>query len=335
MSMHGQVSLPGGSLPEDVGRSSPLPTPGSGPRIHRVEAVVNAASGGVGAGAAQALGRILASHGLSAHVADVRPRDIAAATQAAVQARPDLLVVLAGDGTAALAARLAGLDGPLIAPLPGGTMNMLPHALYGPVNWRQALVAAVSRGVEQVVSGGEIGGRTFYVAAILGSAALWAEAREALRAGRPRLAWARARLALARAFSRDLQYALQADAPQKARALMLLCPTPSRSGAAQGALEAAALDPHDTAEVLRLGLNAVAGRWRADPSVRTTACSFGRAWSRGRLPAVLDGEPCRLERSVNFRFRPVAFRALAPPTLAAGASLTRDPGAAASRLRLA
>ena len=53
----------------------------------------------------------------------------AAAVRAAVDAAPDLLIVLAGDGTARLAAELCGLDGPLVAPMAGGTLNMLPHAL--------------------------------------------------------------------------------------------------------------------------------------------------------------------------------------------------------------
>ena len=42
-------------------------------------------------------------------------------------------------------------------------------------------------------------------------------------------------------------------------------------------------------------------------------CRKGRAWSRSHIPAILDGEPTRLGRKAEFRFRPAAFRALVPP----------------------
>jgi diacylglycerol kinase family enzyme len=275
--------------------------------------VVNAASGRVGRNAAAEVERLVQDFGLRVHVVNVPPRRIAAAVRKAVDADPDLVVVLAGDGTAALAARLAGPEGPLVAPLPGGTMNMLPHALYGQADWRHALVAALDQGCERSVSCGEVEGRTFYVAAILGAQALWAGAREAFRAGRIGVAVARARRALSRAFSHELQYRLEDAAPEKTEALMLMCPLISHGRVGPGALEAAALDPHDVAELLRLGLNTALGRWRQDPSVKTTTCAAGTASARRRIPAVLDGELCRLDPSVRFSFRPAAFRALAPP----------------------
>ena len=273
---------------------------------------MNAASGSVGPGAAQALEEIIKSYGFAVRVANAKPRQIAAAVRAAVAAKPDLLVILAGDGTAGLAARLAGFDGPVLAPLPGGTMNMLPHALYGAVSWREALHAALSEGEVRSIAGGEIGGRTFYVAAILGAPALWAEAREAVRARRLRMAWMKAQRALARAFAHKLHYTLGDGHTDKTEALTLMCPLVSRGVVKDGALEAAALDPRGAGEVLRLGFNALAGDWRADPSVTTTLTRQGMAWARGRIPAVLDGEPCRLDHRVTFKYLPDAFRVLAP-----------------------
>jgi diacylglycerol kinase family enzyme len=82
---------------------------------------------------------------------------------------------VAGDGTARAAAEMAGPDGPMIAPLPGGTMNMLPHALYGAIPWPEAMANCLKDGQERMISGGEINGRVFFVAAILGSPALWAD----------------------------------------------------------------------------------------------------------------------------------------------------------------
>ncbi len=288
----------------------------SGVVVRRVEVVVNAASGSVGPGAADALERLIAGYGMGVRIANAQPHQIGAAVRAAVDAGPDLVVILAGDGTAALAARLAGPTGPLIAPLPGGTMNMLPHALYGPIGWRQALTAALSHGCVRTISGGEIGGRSFYVAAILGTPALWADAREAVRARKLRLAWLKARKAFARAFSHKLHYSLCDGTIEKTEALSILCPLVSHGLIDEGALEVAALDPKDVAELLRLGLNAVTGDWRTDPAVRTTLCRGGMVWSARKIPAILDGEPCRLDPRADFCFRPAAFRALAPLGLA-------------------
>ncbi len=291
----------------------PPPPKSTGVNVRRVEVVVNAASGSVGAGAAEAAERIIKDYGLGVRVANAAPHQIAAAVRSAVDAAPDLVVILAGDGTAGLAAGLAGPNGPLIAPLPGGTMNMLPHALYGPVSWRDALNATLSHGSVRSISGGEIGGRNFYVAAILGTPTLWADAREAVRARKLRVAWLKARKAFARTFSHKLHYSLGDGTIETAEALTIMCPLVSRGLSEEDALEVASLDPKDAAELLRLGFNAVTGDWRADPSVRTLLCHEGVAWSKGKIPAILDGEPCRLDPRADFRFLPVAFRALAPP----------------------
>ena len=282
-----------------------------------IEAVVNAASGSVGKGAGEALEAIVKEFGLSVHVAEVQPAGIVAAVKAAVAAGPDLVIVLAGDGTARLAAELCGPDGPLVAPLPGGTMNMLPKALYGPADWRAALRLALGSGEARPVSGGEVGGKGFYVAAILGAPALWADAREAVRAMEFRKALARAQRAFRRTFHGSLRFDLADDRKRKAEALTLMCPLVSKALTRADALEADALDPRGVAEAFRLGLRAafggLLGDWRQDPAVTTELCRRGQAWARGRIPAILDGEPNRIPRRETFSFRPDAFRALAPP----------------------
>jgi len=245
-------------------------------------------------------------------VCEATPRDLACAVRAAVDHAPDLVVILAGDGTAAMAARRAGADGPLLAPLAGGTMNMLPHALYGPLGWREALKAALENGVERWVSGGEVEGHPFFVAAILGAPTLWARAREAMRKGRLDLAIARARTALSRTFSGPLTYQLDDGVNGSAEALALLCPLVSRRMNNETALEAAALDVRNAAETFRLGLNALTGDWRNDPAVKLHLITGAEAKARGSIPAMLDGEPRRLPSEVSVRFVPRAFRALVP-----------------------
>src|SRR5258708_39918848 len=117
------------------------------PRFQRIEAIVNAASGSVGPGAAEALAEMIAAHGYACHLVTPPPADLSAAIAAAVDAAPDLLIVLGGDGTARLAAERCGPDGPLLAALPGGTLNMLPQILYGALPWREALEAALTEGI--------------------------------------------------------------------------------------------------------------------------------------------------------------------------------------------
>ena len=286
--------------------------------LRNVEVVINPASGSVGAGAEADAARLLADAGVKARIAAPAPDGLYAALRAAVDAAPDAVIVVAGDGTARAAASLCGADGPLIAPLPGGTMNMLPHALYGRTDWKSALKDTLENGVEVPVSGGEVDGRRFYVAAILGAPALWAEAREAVRHGEFGLAVRKAHNAWRRAFSKHLKFSLDGSEPQKARALTLMCPLVSRAMPVDArALEADVLHLNGAVEAFRLGFHALlsefAGDWRADPAVDVKRVRRGEAFASGHIPAILDGEPERLHKHVEIRFVPTAFRALAPP----------------------
>lgn len=283
------------------------------PRLRRIEAVINPASGGVGAGAAAALQEAVAASGATCHAVEMQPDTVETSLRKAIDAAPDLVVVLAGDGTAKLAADLAGAEGPLLAPLPGGTMNMLPRALYGPKPWRDVLMAALSEGVERQVSGGEIAGHRFYCAAILGAPALWAPAREAARAGKLSRALHRAGFAWRRAFSRRLRYRLDGGVVTPTLALSLICPLISSRLHGETALEAASLDIHDAVEAMQLGIHGALGDWRGAPGVEVRLCTKGEVWARRPIPALFDGELQRLGREAQIRFVPRAFRALAPP----------------------
>ncbi|HEY4029622.1 MAG TPA: diacylglycerol kinase family protein [Caulobacteraceae bacterium] len=294
------------------------------PVFSRIEIVANERSGSVGVGAAAEAEALAREFGFDAHASVLDPDAMVEGLKAALATRPDLLVVLGGDGTAGAAAALTGPHGPLLAPLPGGTMNILPHALYGRRDWKSALRLILEDGRERPVAGGELGGRSFYVAAVLGNPALWAPAREALRARQFWLAVDRALYAWRRCFRRKLRFSLDGSPHRKAEALALLCPLISRNLPDDAAtLEAAAIDPHSWGEVLRLGLAALlqplfgpalGGDWRGDPAVATGHCVEGHAYARRHINAVIDGEPVRLPRTVHIRFRPVAFRALVPAT---------------------
>ncbi len=284
------------------------------PKISRVEVVVNTASGSVSAQAPDEMRALLSELGLKSNVCAPESGDLTRCLRDAVDADPDLLIILAGDGTARTAAEMAGPDGPVIAPLPGGTMNMLPYAVYGVTPWQDALRGALETGRERPIGGGRIDGRNFLVAAILGSPALWAPAREAVRERRLTLAWRRSQRAWARAFSGRLRYALDGGPRGKAEALAFLCPLASKiMSDTDQALEAAVIDPKSVIDAARIGLNALVSDWRVDPSVETHPCQTAGVWSAGRIPAVLDGEPVRLGSTAKVEWRPKVARILAPP----------------------
>lgn len=280
--------------------------------LKRAEVLVNPMSGGVGAGAARDVRAILERFGLDAEIVETDPLRVEADVERAVASRPDVVLVVAGDGTARTAAALAGPDGPLIAPLPGGTMNMLPRALYGTADWREALTLALEHGTSRPVSGGEVDGRPFYVAAVLGAPALWAPAREAVRERKPRLAYLYARRALRRAFSGRVRFKLDGVDYHRSEALTLLSPLVSKVMEEPVGLEAAALDIDNALQAFSLAASAVVRDWRDDPNVTTRPIRHARAWARRPIPAILDGEPVTLGREAEILFRPVAFRALAP-----------------------
>jgi len=289
--------------------------------LGRAVMLVNPLSGSVGPRAAAEAEAILADYDLQTQVVVLEAGNFDQAIADAFAAAPDVIFVLAGDGTARSVAAKARPNGPMIAPLPGGTMNMLPKALYGTADWKLALRRALEEGEPQSVSGGEVSGEYFYCAAILGSPALWAPAREAMRTGKVRLAWAYARRALKRAFTGRLRFSLDGGPRRRAEALVLISPMISKAMEEPDGLEAAAMDPSDASQAFRLAANALFSDWRHDPAVSTRPAKRIDVRARSKIPAVIDGEPVLLKSEATVRFIPKAFRALAPRPPAAEDSL--------------
>ncbi len=288
--------------------------------ISKVEAVVNIASGSVAPDAPDRMRELLSEYGLTANVCAPESGQLTKCIQDALAASPDVLLVLAGDGTARAAVELAGPKGPLIAPLPGGTMNMLPKAVYGTTDWQAALREILDDGREQCIGGGVVDGKSFLVAAILGAPAMWAPAREAVREGKIREALGRAQQAWRHAFSGRLRYSLDDGPRGKAEALTFLCPLASKAVPDDlQALEAAVFDVRSAADVFSMGVHAVIDDWRNAPAVQTTPIKGARVWASGRIPAVLDGEPTRLPALAQVVWDPKVARILAPPEAAESA----------------
>ncbi len=276
----------------------------------RIAAVVNSGSGGAGAASADRMRAIFADHGFpDATVISAAPRKVRQSLLKATEAG-DVICVLGGDGTLRTAAGICGpANKPLIA-LPGGTMNMLPHALYGEVEWEAALTATLADPRVRTVSGGRAGRYSFFCAAVAGAPSLWADAREAVRGGHPVEAAKRSITAIRRS-DEALQYQFDDGAQGKAEAVVVMCPLVSKALKADDAfLEAAAVEPVTAVGLFSLAFHAVFADWREDPAVAVSQVKRISLVGHGRIPVILDGERVSFGRRVTISYRANAFRAL-------------------------
>ncbi len=202
----------------------------------------------------------------------------------------DAIIVLGGDGTARAAAELAPRNGPPLILLPGGTLNILPKALYGDLAWPDAIAAVLERGVERRLPVGRANGEAFYVAGLFGPTTLLALAREAAREGKPLKALQRIRHAFKRSFSRTLRARAGSEKMRKVEGIGVLCPSFS-GGIESDHLEWVRLDAKDIVELARVSLRAITADWRNDSTIEIGKTETGDIYAPGIIPATLDGEP--------------------------------------------
>lgn len=278
----------------------------------RLIAVLNTGSGGCDETSEARIVRLFEQAGLAkAKTVVVGPEAVDQALTDAVD-KADVVIVLGGDGTIRTAAEKCGAAGKLLIPLPGGTMNMLPRALYGEIGWEAALEATLASPCVRDVSGGSANGHTFYCAAVVGAPSLWADAREAVREGDLAKAVRRSVTAIRR-HAETVGYRLGDKISGRAEAVAVICPLISNAMQDDERwLEAVALDHATAASMFRLAFQAIFSDWRNDPSVTLARVKTLKVSSRSRLPAILDGEKTHLDRSVEITFRPLAFRAITP-----------------------
>jgi diacylglycerol kinase family enzyme len=278
----------------------------------RIVVVLNRASGSWTATCEQELKQILADADLSATtILSADPAQIEATLDQAI-AEAEILVVLGGDGTIRSAAEKIQGRPTLLVPLPGGTMNMLPKALYGERTWKASLSDTLSAPEVHDVSGGMAGGHAFFVAALFGAPTLWADAREAAREGHLLEAAQKSVTAARRTLSEPLEYEF-GDKSGSAEAVAIVCPLISKvMNEDERYLEAAAIDTTTAGEALRLGFHALMDDWRMDPAVTRSRVKSATIEGHGAVPVILDGERVKLGRAVEVSFLPVAFHALAP-----------------------
>jgi diacylglycerol kinase family enzyme len=224
----------------------------------------------------------------------------------------DVIIVLGGDGTARAAAALAPRDGPPLVLLPGGTLNILPKALYGDLDWPEALKAALERGVEKRMPAGVANGERFFVAAMFGAPTVLARAREAAREGQLLKALGRMRSYFRRAFTHRLRARANAESFRRAEAVGALLP--SFGGGLEGAgLEWVHLKAAHFVDLARVSVRALGEGWRDDEAVEIWPSTQGDIVSPGFIPGTLDGEPHNFFSRVRVTYDAKGVRVLALP----------------------
>lgn len=268
-------------------------------RIKKVLVLLNAKAGSVGPKAGAQLVEALNAGGIQQFTIVDATKMSSRHFQRASQY--DAIVVLGGDGTARYAADLAPRNGPPLILLPGGTLNILPKALYGELPWPQAIAAVLERGVERRLPVGYANGETFYVAGLFGPTTLLALARESVREGNPLKAFQRLRHALNRSFTRSIRARAGKEKMRKAEGIGVLLPSFS-GGIESDHLEWVRLDAKHFLDLARVSLRAITADWRNDSTVEISATKTGDIYAAGIIPATLDGEPRTFLSSVRITF---------------------------------
>lgn len=261
---------------------------GANQRVRKALLLLNEKAGSVGPNASSELAEALSAAG-------VEHFDLIDATRMSRRhfrrvSQYDAIIVLGGDGTARYAAELAPREGPPLILLPGGTLNILPKALYGELAWPQALAAVLERGVERRLPVGRANGEAFYVAGLFGPTTLLALARESVREGKPLKALQRLRHALNRSFTRSIRARSGNGKMRKAEGIGVLCPSFS-GGIESDHLEWVRLDAKHLLDLARVSLRAITSDWRNDSTIEIGKCETGDIYASGIIPATLDGEP--------------------------------------------
>lgn len=258
--------------------------------MRRLWIITNPASGSTSPARCAEVERLLAAGGdelVGRTDFPATPLPDAAALDAA---RVDTVVLFAGDGTInAAVCALAHWSGAILI-LPGGTMNLLARTLHGERDVT-AIIAAARAGRRVALPFVEAGPHRAFVGLILGPAAHWVRAREAVRKGRLRRLVAAARNAWRRTFARGIRLRGPATLAARYQAVMA---RPDGDG-----LTLAAINARDWRSIATLGWDWLTGDWMAARAVATERVDrFAVAGHRPVL-ALFDGEPVLLDPDVT------------------------------------
>ena len=280
----------------------------------KVGAIINTSSGGCDSESEAEMLDILKSAGVTNCKTWCGGSDqIERAFAEAAAHKSELLVVLGGDGTIRTAAEACTGTDTYLLPLPGGTLNMLPRALYGDLSWQDALRITLAEPLTKPLSGGRTGDEIFFVAAVVGAPGLWMEARESIRERDIVDAVEKSAVAVRAMFDTKIRYSVSSGTAGEADVLAVICPLVSEEMSdTEQALEAAAVEVKNAAKLLGLATAAAFGKWRHDESVTLTKTHQVTVQSSRDIPLFLDGEKVKVGTKAEIRFVPNAVNVIIP-----------------------
>ena len=200
----------------------------------------------------------------------------------------DTVVLFAGDGTINAALRaLEQWQGAFLI-LPGGTMNLLAKGLHSETDPHKIVHAAHQCDRRVALPYVEAGEHRAFVGLILGPAASWFRAREAVRDGKIGRLFGAARAALRRTFgSRGIRVDGAKGLGDHYQAVFV---TPDLQG-----LEVTGVDARDWRSIVQLGWDWMTGDWVEAHAVTQTRAEGLRVRGKRRVLALFDGEPVTLD----------------------------------------
>ena len=280
----------------------------------KVGAIINTSSGRCDSESEQKIFSILTRAGIvEPKVWCGEAKEMERSFAEAAEQKLEVLIVLGGDGTIRTAAEVCAEKGSYLIPLPGGTMNMLPRALYGDVAWEESLKNTLAAPSLKVLSGGRIAGKQFLIAAIVGAPALLVEPRESMREGNIVDAIEKGSVAFRKMFETKIQYVISGEMKGEAEAVALICPLISEQMSdSEQALEAAVIDVESATEVIGLVSTAAFGKWRDHRNIVLAKTKRVSVQSSKDIPATLDGEIVNLGTSAEINFVSRALTVLVP-----------------------
>ncbi len=281
---------------------------------YKVAAILNTASGTCTPECADEIATIFSEAGLrTEHIWAGNSSELEGMFEKFEKSGANVLVVLGGDGTIRSAAVRSSTKNFMLVPLPGGTMNVLPHALYGTYSWQEVLRAVLKDPKVRKISGGEVNGERFYISAICGSPALFAHVREAVREARVGKALLHARRAFGNLFRMRIRYYFTEEHGGIAEAVTVTCPlVTSALDDNQKVFESAVINLRDAIDIFELATTAAFGKWREANNVATIRTPHVKIMARKKLPLILDGELAYVGRTATFNFIPEAITVLVP-----------------------
>lgn len=304
----------------DAGLARPASCP-----LERVSLVVNEAAGTASATDIPAMVARVAGvmPGTVVDVLSVSPQELEGALDHAFANKPDVVIVFGGDGTARGAAKRALETQIPLAPLPGGTMNVLAKLVFGHADLAKAIESLPTCTITGL-DVGVVGGEPFFLSAAFGFAGPLARLRETIRPPRRYGEVFSAGLRCVRALGPSLRGGVKwrrAGAKwHRAHTLVVALGSldrvlsPEEEDIHTGArLQAAALRLKSVWDIAKVSTDAVRLRdWRDLNQLMLVAAQKIELDLRSRRPlAVLDGEPMRLSHALEITVNPGALPVLA------------------------